>query len=112
MRGSDVTTGSMFSYVDLEARVPKTHPLRAIREMINEIPSELDGDFAALYAAFGRPSIAPEKLLRGMLLQALLHHSLRAPTHGVARLQPVVSLVCRAWDRRSGVAPHDLFEEL
>lgn len=69
MRGSDATTGTMFSYVDLEARVPKTHPLRGIREMINEVLCELDSDFAAMYATFGRPSIAPEKLLRGMLLQ-------------------------------------------
>lgn len=69
MRGSDATTGAMFSYVDLEARVPKTHPLRGIREMINEVLRELDSDFAAMYATFGRPSIAPEKLLRGMLLQ-------------------------------------------
>lgn len=69
MRGSDATTGTMFSYVDLEKRVPKTHPLRGIREMINEVLRELDSDFAAMYATFGRPSIAPEKLLRGMLLQ-------------------------------------------
>lgn len=69
MRGTDAMTGSMFSYVDLEKRVPKAHPLRMLRAMINEVLCELDADFTAMYAVFGRPSIAPEKLLRGMLLQ-------------------------------------------
>ena len=70
MRGSDERSGSLFSYVDLEARVRRDHPLRAIREMANTALSAMSGDFAALYTNFGRPSIAPEKLLRGMLLQA------------------------------------------
>ena len=70
MRGSDAVTGSMFSYVDLEARVPAAHPLRVIREVVNEVLGALDADFADMYSAFGRVSIAPEKLLRGSLLQA------------------------------------------
>jgi transposase len=70
MRGSDAVSGSLFSYVDLEDRVPTKHPLRLIREIVNEVLPALDADFSAMYADFGRPSIAPEKLLRGSLLQA------------------------------------------
>ena len=70
MRGSDERTGSLFSFVDLEDRVPQRHPLRKIRQIVNEALAALDGDFAELYAFEGRPSIAPEKLLRASLLQA------------------------------------------
>ncbi len=71
MRGSDEQTGSLFSYVDLEARVRRDHPLRVIREIVNAALVAMDGDFAVLYRpGFGRPSIAPERLLRAMLLQA------------------------------------------
>src|SRR5271163_2694619 len=70
MRGTDERSGSPFSYVDLETRVPKDHPLRAIREIANGALSDLSADFAALYAPLGRPSIPPEKLLRASLLQA------------------------------------------
>lgn len=70
MRGSDERTGSLFSYVELEARVRNDHPLRVMREMGNEALAELSGAVAALYSGTGRPSIAPEKLLRAMLLQA------------------------------------------
>ena len=71
MRGSDERSGTLFSYVDLEERVPGDHPLRVIREIANAALTALDSDFAALYPPrLGRPSIAPERLLRGMLLQA------------------------------------------
>lgn len=70
MRGSDERCGSLFSYVDLEARVRRDHPLRTIREIVNAALSDLSGDFGKLYTDFGRPGIAPEKLLRAMLLQA------------------------------------------
>ncbi len=70
MRGSDTTSGSMFSYVDLEARVPAAHPLRVIRQIVNETLASLDGEFAKLYEKTGRESVAPERLLRASLLQA------------------------------------------
>src|SRR5262245_53214880 len=70
MRGSDLRTGELFSYVDLEQRVPESHPLRLIRRIVNEVLAALDGGFGKLYAAEGRPSIAPERLLRALLLQA------------------------------------------
>ena len=70
MRGSDERTSSLFSYVDLEARVRPDHPLRTIRRLANAALDDLSRDFDALYTSFGRPSIAPERLLRAMLLQA------------------------------------------
>src|SRR5262247_4352467 len=70
MRGSVERSGSLFSYVDLEARVGGDHPLRTIREIADAALSDLSRAFSALYTDFGRPSIAPEKLLRAMLLQA------------------------------------------
>jgi len=70
MRGSDERSGELFSYVDIEERIPAAHPLRAIRALVNEVLGALDGDFTELYAESGRPSIAPERLLRALLLQA------------------------------------------
>ena len=71
MRGSDERTGSLFSCVELEVRVGRDHPLRTIRALTNAALGEMDGDFAKLHpAGLGRPSIAPERLLRTMLLQA------------------------------------------
>lgn len=70
MRGSDERSGELFSYLHLEDRVRRAHPLRAIREIANAALSGLSGDFTTLYSGMGRPSIAPEMLLRAMLLQA------------------------------------------
>jgi transposase len=70
MRGLDMRTGELFSYVDLEKRVPASHPLRLVREVVNEVLAALDGDFAKVYADSGRPSIAPGRMLRALLLQA------------------------------------------
>jgi transposase len=70
MRGSDERTGELFSYVDLEKRVPAKHPLRLVRGVVNEVLAALDSDFSKAYADSGRPSIAPERLLRALLLQA------------------------------------------
>jgi transposase len=70
MRGSDRQTSSMFSYVSPEALVPADHPLRPIRVLVNRALERLSGEFDKLYAAGGRDSIAPEKLLRALLLQA------------------------------------------
>jgi transposase len=71
MRGSDERNEALFSYVNLEDRVPARHPLRLIREIVNGALARLDGAFATLYAAEGRPSIAPERLLRAALIQIL-----------------------------------------
>jgi transposase len=84
MRGSDERSGALFSYVDLEARVPAGHPLRAIREIVNQALGELSPTFARIYARLGRPSIPPEMLLRALLLQAF--YSIRSERQLMERL--------------------------
>ena len=72
MRGGDKRQDGLFSYVSLEARVPANHPLRTIRTirtMVDEALKAMSRDFGRLYASEGRPSIAPERLLRALLLQ-------------------------------------------
>jgi transposase len=71
MRGTDEASGSLFSYVDLDERVPLGHPLRKIRQIVNDALASLDAEFDALYTKEGRPSIAPERLIRASLLQML-----------------------------------------
>jgi transposase len=71
MRGRHREQSSMFSHISAERRVPKDHPLRAIRTMTDIALKDLDQRFAGMYAALGRPSIAPERLLRALLLQVL-----------------------------------------
>jgi len=70
MRGYDEEPGSLFSYVSAEALVPADHPLRVIRPVVNGALERLSGEFSKLYSPFGRESIAPEKLLRALLIQA------------------------------------------
>jgi transposase len=72
MRGSDVRSDSLFSYVSCEARVPATRPLRPIRAMVHEVLEVLSPDFEAIYSRVGRPSIPPEKMLRALLLQVFI----------------------------------------
>ena len=71
MRGTDRETGKLFSYASPESLVPEDHPLRAIRALVNAALDRLSPTFAQMYAEEGRPSIAPERLLRALLLQAL-----------------------------------------
>jgi transposase len=70
VRGEDQKSAGMFSYVRLEERVPRDHPLRAIRALVDAVLAELSPSFEALYARVGRPSVPPERLLRALLLQA------------------------------------------
>ena len=85
MRGGDGRSGELFSYIDLEARVRGDHPLRVIREVANAALSAMSGEFAGLYAVVGRPSVAPERLLRAMLLQAF--YSIRSERQLMERLE-------------------------
>ena len=71
MRGHDDQAGHLFSYVSPEQRVPADHPLRAIRQMTDRVLATLSRKFTRMYSDIGRPSIAPEKLLRALLLQVL-----------------------------------------
>ncbi len=86
MRGSDSRSGALFSYVDLEKRVRRDHPLRSIRQFADAALEVLSGDFAVLYPPrLGRPSIPPEMLLRAMLLQAF--YSIRSERQLMERLE-------------------------
>lgn len=71
MRGADVMQEGLFSFKRLDEFVPKAHPLRDIRSIINDALRRLDAKFDEMYALTGRDSIAPEKLLRALILQAL-----------------------------------------
>ena len=71
MRGADIEQSQLFSVVTLESRVPSDHPLRRIRPLLEETLDSLDRTFDAVYAECGRPSIAPERLIRASLLQVL-----------------------------------------
>ena len=100
MRGSD----ELFSYVDLEKRVRLDHPLRAIRVLTDSALEALSDDFAALYSGLGRPSIAPEMLLRAMLLQAF--YSVRSERQLMERLEFDLLFRCSSgsvWTIRCGI---------
>ena len=71
MRGTDEASGSLFSYVDLDERIPAKHPLRKIRQIVNDALASLDPEFDQLCSVEGRPSIAPERLIRASLIQIL-----------------------------------------
>ncbi|ETD80432.1 transposase IS4 [Rhodobacter capsulatus B6] len=96
MRGTDETSGSLFSYVDLEDRIPAKHPLRKIRQVVNDALASLDGDFEGLYVRFGRPLIAPERLIRASLLQILF--SIRSERQLMERNRPIVAALARSGD--------------
>jgi len=71
MRGSPNNQGAMFSYVSLEDCIPKNHPLRKLRVLVDTVLATMDKEFGAVYAKTGRPSVPPERLLKAMLLQIL-----------------------------------------
>jgi transposase len=71
MRGTDQQQSHMFSYLSPERRVRGDHPLRAVRAMVDEVLRSLSPQFSRMYAREGRPSIAPEKLLRALVVQML-----------------------------------------
>jgi transposase len=85
MRGDDHQQEGMFSYVSPEKRVPADHPLRPIRKMVDEILKEMSPQFAKLYSDVGRPSIAPERLFRSLLLQ--IFYSVRSERMLIEQLQ-------------------------
>jgi transposase len=71
MRGADVDQGGLFSYVSMESRVPATHPLRRVRALLDEALDSMSRDFDRVYANGGRESVAPERLVRALVLQVL-----------------------------------------
>lgn len=84
MRGHDEEQGDVFSYIPLEQRIPRDHPLRRIRQLVDVGLKEMGAHFEALYARRGRPSIPPERLLRALLLQAL--YAIRSETQLMEQL--------------------------
>jgi len=92
MRGMDETSGSLFSYADLEERIPLRHPLRKIRQVMNDALASLDAEFECLYAEFGRPSIAPERLIRASLIRASLIRASLIPILFSIRVTPEACL--------------------
>ncbi len=75
-RGDDRRPDAMFTYISAEQRVPATHPLRAIRAVVDDVLREMSREFDGVYARVGRPSIPPERLLRAQLLQ--IFYSIRS----------------------------------
>lgn len=71
MRGDDTKTEAMFYYTSPESMIPQDHPLRPIRKMVDQALTELSPEFDKMYSRIGRPSVPPEKLLKGLLLQTL-----------------------------------------
>ena len=104
MRGDDNQQDGMFSYVSAEKRVPPDHPLRSVRKTVDEILKEMSPQFAKLYSEVGRPSIAPERLFRSLLLQ--IFYSVRSERMLIEQLE--YNLLFRwfvewRWTRRSGI---------
>src|ERR1700726_1187447 len=85
MRGDDNQQEGMFRYIAPEKRVPADHPLRPIRKIVDEILKEMSPQFAKLYSDVGRPSIAPERLFRFLLLQ--IFYSVRSERMLIEQLQ-------------------------
>jgi Transposase domain (DUF772) len=110
MRGDDDQQEGMFSYISLEKRVPTDHPLRPIRRIVDEILKEMSPKFQKLYSDVGRPSIAPERLLRSLLLQ--IFYSVRSERMLIEQLQqPAVPVVCGDGDGRDGLEPRGVQQE-
>ena len=95
MRGDYQEGGELFSYVSLEQRIPKRHPIRKMRKLVDEALTNLDAVFNEIYADNGRLSIPPERLIRSSAPGDLLDPQWAA-AHGTAGLQSDVPLVCRA----------------
>ncbi len=104
MRGDDNLQEGIFSYISPEKRVPADHPLRPIRKLVDEILKEMSPQFAKLYSSVGRPSIAPERLLRSLLLQ--IFYSVRSERMLIEQLQYTCcsdGLWAWRWMRWSGI---------
>jgi transposase len=118
MRGSDATTSSLFSYVDLESRVPADHPLRVIRRIADDVLRGMTSAFDAAYSPIGRPSIPPERLFRALLLQAF--YSIRSERQLMERLEfdllfrwfVGLGIDDRVWDASSYAKNRDRFLDI
>lgn len=94
MRGVFLDQGKLFSYLSPEARVPASHPLRNIRELVRDVLGELNRSLGRLYASEGRPSIPPEQLLSALLLQVF--YGIRSERQLMEQLD---YNLCSSWNR-------------
>ena len=92
MRCEDSNQGAMFSYVFLETRIPKDHPLRTIRQLVDKVLRQLSLRFEKMYSHTGRPSIPSERLLRALLRQVL--YTIRSERQLVEQLDYNLLLRC------------------
>src|ERR1039458_3307599 len=105
MRGQVTRQVELFSFIPLEARVPEKHPLRPIRDLVDEVLRRMSADFDRLYSSNGRPSIPPEQLLKALLLQVLF--TIRSERQLVEQLKynllyrwfVGLGMTGRVWDR-------------
>src|SRR5579859_4059680 len=110
MRGNDGKQGDLFSYVSLESRVPRNHPLRKMREMVDEALEGMASDFDEMYSdgspvdPSGAPAASPPD-------PGALQHPERADAHGAARLQPALPVVHWPGGGRRGLAPDHVHPE-
>jgi hypothetical protein len=111
MRGDERIEDGMFSYVSLEQRVPSAHSLRELRRVTDAVLRTLSPALDALYADSGRPSIAPEYILRALLLQVFFSTRSERLAGRADRLQPVVSLVRGPGHGRCGMEPCGVLKE-
>ena len=114
MRGADTFTESLFTMRHLEDFVPADHPLRPIRQIVNEALVKMDALFFGMYEADikgGRPSIAPEKLLRAMLLQVFYSVRSERQLMGADPVQLAVPLVHRPGHGRCRLGVHRIHQE-
>ena len=111
MRGGDERSGSLFSYVDLEARVGKDHPLRTIRGIVNEALGGADGRVLGDVRAAGAALDPAGEAAAGDAVAGVLHDPLGTAVDGAAGVRPSVPLVCRHRRRRCGLGSLDVLQE-
>ena len=111
MRGVDEQTGALFSYLSAEALVPADHPLWPIRLLVNRALERLSGAFDKLYRASGRALIAPEKLLRALLLQAFFGVRSERQLMEQVSYNMLFPLVYRAIDGRASIGRDGVHQE-
>ena len=87
MRGFEQQTDSLFVYISPESFVPKDHPLRPIRQMVDAALDDLSPVFCQMYSHTGRPSVPPEQLLKAMLLQVLYRQEMIRARHGIRSIE-------------------------
>jgi hypothetical protein len=111
MRGDDREPGAMFSYVSAEQRVPRDHPVRAIRKLVDEVLRDMSGEFDGLYAP-RRPSVDSARASAARAVAAdLVLDSQRATVDGTAGLQPAVSVVRRYGHGRADLGADGVLKE-